>query len=103
MTQLRIPAVHMRGGTSKGVFLLAHDLPSDQEARDRILLRVIGSPDHGKAASRNDRHGCLGPRRRGGDPRHLSIGLHRSQQARHGFGHPSDILSLGAEAICREG
>ena len=45
MTQLRIPAVYMRGGTSKGVFFLAGDLPSDTEARDRILLRVIGSPD----------------------------------------------------------
>ena len=45
MTQLRIPAVYMRGGTSKGVFFLAEDLPSDPPARDRILMRVIGSPD----------------------------------------------------------
>jgi 2-methylaconitate isomerase len=45
MTQLRIPAVYMRGGTSKGVFFLAQHLPSNREARDRILLRVIGSPD----------------------------------------------------------
>jgi len=45
MTQLRIPAVYMRGGTSKGVFFLANDLPSDPAKRDRILLRVIGSPD----------------------------------------------------------
>src|SRR5688572_25810754 len=45
MKQLRIPAVYMRGGTSKGVFFLADDLPSDPAARDRILLRVIGSPD----------------------------------------------------------
>ena len=45
MKQLRIPAVYMRGGTSKGVFFLAHDLPSDSAARDRILMRVIGSPD----------------------------------------------------------
>ena len=45
MTQLRIPAVYMRGGTSKGVFFMAKDLPSDPVARDRILLRVIGSPD----------------------------------------------------------
>lgn len=43
--QLRIPAVYMRGGTSKGVFFLASDLPADPAARDRILLRVIGSPD----------------------------------------------------------
>ena len=45
MNQLRIPAVYMRGGTSKGVFFLAEDLPADKQARDRILMRVIGSPD----------------------------------------------------------
>ncbi|HNT40238.1 MAG TPA: 2-methylaconitate cis-trans isomerase PrpF [Rubrivivax sp.] len=45
MSQHRIPAVYMRGGTSKGVFFVAGDLPADAQARDRILLRVIGSPD----------------------------------------------------------
>ncbi len=35
----------MRGGTSKGVFFTAGDLPADRALRDRILLRVIGSPD----------------------------------------------------------
>src|SRR6266404_1563283 len=45
MAQLRIPAVYMRGGTSKGVFFLKDDLPSDPKARERLLLRVIGSPD----------------------------------------------------------
>ena len=45
MTQLRIPAVYMRGGTSKGVFFLRDDLPADPAVRDRLLLRVIGSPD----------------------------------------------------------
>src|SRR6516164_8312751 len=45
MAQHRIPAVYMRGGTSKGVFFRADNLPADQAARDRILLRVIGSPD----------------------------------------------------------
>jgi probable AcnD-accessory protein PrpF len=45
VTQLRIPAVYMRGGTSKGVFFLAGDLPADVAERDRVLLRVIGSPD----------------------------------------------------------
>lgn len=45
MIQLRIPAVYMRGGTSKGVFFLASDLPIDKSARDHILMRVIGSPD----------------------------------------------------------
>ena len=42
---MRIPAVFMRGGTSKGVFFLADDLPSDPIERDALLLRVIGSPD----------------------------------------------------------
>jgi len=35
----------MRGGTSKGGYFLAEDLPSDQSARDAFLLRVMGSPD----------------------------------------------------------
>jgi hypothetical protein len=41
----RIPAVYMRGGTSKGVFFLRENLPKDPLVRDRLLLRVIGSPD----------------------------------------------------------
>ena len=45
MQQLRIPAVYMRGGTSKGVFFVADDLPVDKAERERILMRVIGSPD----------------------------------------------------------
>ncbi len=45
MIQLKIPAVYMRGGTSKGVFFLADDLPADKSERERLLLRVIGSPD----------------------------------------------------------
>ena len=43
--QRKIPAIYMRGGTSKGVFFRADSLPSDRALRDRILLRVIGSPD----------------------------------------------------------
>jgi len=35
----------MRGGTSKGAFFLAHELPQDIAARDAFLLRVMGSPD----------------------------------------------------------
>jgi probable AcnD-accessory protein PrpF len=42
---MRIPAVFMRGGTSKGVFFHAKDLPADPAGRNPILLRVIGSPD----------------------------------------------------------
>ena len=47
--QIKIPATYMRGGTSKGVFFNLTDLPAvaqvPGEARDRLLLRVIGSPD----------------------------------------------------------
>src|SRR5213079_2289702 len=35
----------MRGGTSKGAYFLAEDLPADPAARDELLLRVMGSPD----------------------------------------------------------
>src|SRR5690606_12860844 len=35
----------MRGGTSKGGYFLAEDLPADTAARDAFLLRVMGSPD----------------------------------------------------------
>nr|WP_269475836.1 MULTISPECIES: 4-oxalomesaconate tautomerase [Streptomyces] len=35
----------MRGGTSKGAYFLATDLPADPAARDELLLRVMGSPD----------------------------------------------------------
>lgn len=40
-----IPCMLMRGGTSKGAFFLASDLPSDPAVRDRILLGIMGSPD----------------------------------------------------------
>lgn len=47
--QLKIPATYMRGGTSKGVFFRLQDLPRAAQtagsARDKLLLRVIGSPD----------------------------------------------------------
>jgi probable AcnD-accessory protein PrpF len=45
MAQLKFPAVYMRGGTSKGVFFKDSDLPAEQTLRDKVLLRVIGSPD----------------------------------------------------------
>jgi 4-oxalomesaconate tautomerase len=35
----------MRGGTSKGAYFLAGDLPADPDARDDLLLRIMGSPD----------------------------------------------------------
>jgi hypothetical protein len=43
--QKRIPAVLMRGGTSKGLFFHEGDLPPDPDARDRVILAAYGSPD----------------------------------------------------------
>jgi len=47
--QMKIPATYMRGGTSKGVFFKLTDLPKAAQSsgpeRDKLLLRVIGSPD----------------------------------------------------------
>jgi len=47
--QIKIPATYMRGGTSKGVFFRLQDLPEAAQqpgaARDKLLMRVIGSPD----------------------------------------------------------
>ncbi len=47
--QIKIPATYMRGGTSKGVFFRMQDLPErcrvPGDARDKLFLRVIGSPD----------------------------------------------------------
>ena len=47
--QIKIPATYLRGGTSKGVFFRLEDLPLAAQqpgaARDKLLMRVIGSPD----------------------------------------------------------
>lgn len=40
-----IPCLLMRGGTSKGAFFLASDLPADPSERDDLLLRIMGTPD----------------------------------------------------------
>lgn len=45
MRQTRIPCLLMRGGTSKGAYFLADDLPPEGKLRDQVLLAVMGSPD----------------------------------------------------------
>ncbi len=45
MAEAGIPCLWMRGGTSKGAYFLASDLPSDRAGIDALLLRVMGSPD----------------------------------------------------------
>jgi len=47
--QIKVPATYMRGGTSKGTFFRIEDLPKEAQiagsSRDKLLLRVVGSPD----------------------------------------------------------
>jgi 4-oxalomesaconate tautomerase len=45
MRQIAIPCLLMRGGTSRGPFFNAADLPADIGTRNRVLLAVMGSPD----------------------------------------------------------
>lgn len=45
MTQTAIPSSVLRGGTSKGLYFLAEDLPGDRAVRDAVLLAAMGSPD----------------------------------------------------------
>ncbi|MEO6958465.1 MAG: PrpF domain-containing protein, partial [Burkholderiaceae bacterium] len=42
--ELEIPCVFMRGGTSRGPYFRAEDLPTDIAQRDRVLISVMGSP-----------------------------------------------------------
>lgn len=41
----KIPVVFMRGGTSKGAYLMLEDLPTDPVLRDNVILNIYGSPD----------------------------------------------------------
>ena len=42
---MKIPVVYMRGGTSKGAYLMVEDLPTDPVVRDKVILDIYGSPD----------------------------------------------------------
>lgn len=42
---VKIPAFLMRGGTSKGAYLMDENLPEDPVARDKVILAIYGSPD----------------------------------------------------------
>ncbi len=41
----RVRVALVRGGTSKGVYLLANELPNDPVVRDKVILSIFGSPD----------------------------------------------------------
>lgn len=51
MNQTAIPCILMRGGTSKGPFSFAHDLPADPALRDAVA--AMGSPDARQISTRN--------------------------------------------------
>jgi len=42
---MKIPCAIYRGGTSKPIFFLEHDLPKDPQKRDKIVLEAFGTPD----------------------------------------------------------
>ncbi len=45
LPQTEVSCLFMRGGTSKGPFFNAKDLPADKATRDKVLLAIMGSPD----------------------------------------------------------
>jgi len=65
--QTAIPAFFMRGGTSRGLYFEAHDVPQDVGARDRMLQAAMGSPDQrqidgvGGATSLTSKVAIVGP------------------------------------------
>jgi 2-methylaconitate cis-trans-isomerase PrpF len=67
MKKTTFPCTIMRGGTSKGIFLMEKDLPEDPGLRDRIILAVFGSPDTrqidglGGADSHTSKLAIIGP------------------------------------------
>jgi 4-oxalomesaconate tautomerase len=70
-SQVAVPCWFMRGGTSRGPFFRAADLPVDLPARDAVLLAALGSPDPrqidglGGANPLTSKAGIVGPRDRG--------------------------------------
>jgi 4-oxalomesaconate tautomerase len=73
----------MRGGTSKGLYFLADDLPADEAARDDLLLRIMGSPDArqidgmGGAHPLTSKVALVGPADTGaGDGTHADVDYH---------------------------
>ncbi len=48
MSQIRIPATYLRGGTSRGLFFRREDLPAREADWDAIFLAALGSPDPNK-------------------------------------------------------
>jgi hypothetical protein len=67
---IRVPCAIVRGGTSKGIFLKEHEIPPPGKLRERLILRIFGSPDQrqidglGGANSLTSKVAIIGPSRR---------------------------------------
>jgi len=94
-----VRCVLMRGGTSKAIFLREADLPADEQARDRLVLEIFGSPDRrqidgmGGADPLTSKLAIIGPTRLD-NPR--AAGTHLTYTfGQVGIEHPEiDYLSL---------
>ena len=95
-SQHAIPCIIMRGGTSKGPYFMAEDLPSDAALRDQVLLAAMGSPDArqidglGGATTLTSKVAIVSPSERPG----VDVG-HRQQRAKrrkpHGVAAGSEL------------
>ena len=63
-TKIKLPVTLMRGGTSKGAYLLRKDMPPERKDWDSVLLKLMGSPDRKQI----DGLGGVSGARRLGDP-----------------------------------
>ena len=79
--QKRLPAVYMRGGTSKAVFFHDNHLPRDPAIRDQVILAAFGSPDpKGTIVDEVLGHGAL-------EKKFVRLG------------HPGGVIEVGTELI----
>lgn len=102
-----VPCAIIRGGTSKGVFLLEEHLPADPGERDRLLLALMGSPDPrqidglGGADPLTSKVAIVAPSSRPGidlEYESLEIGIAEAQ-VNHGLMCGNLIAGVGAFAI----
>lgn len=93
--QISVKATYMRGGTSKGIFFNLNDLPTAcqvaGDARDKLLMRVIGSPDpYGKQID------GLG---NGSSSTSKSVILSKAEQADHDVNYLFGQVNIGKPMI----
>lgn len=93
--QISVKATYMRGGTSKGIFFNLNDLPTTcqvaGDARDKLLMRVIGSPDpYGKQID------GLG---NGSSSTSKSVILSKAEQADHDVNYLFGQVNIGKPMI----